>query len=140
MPSHHQKTKRYKVVFCVCVGVLLLTASCQQAPPDTQAADQSAIKDLEAQWSTAAAAKNADDTASYYTDDASMLPPNMPIVTGKQAVRAVWAQLMGNPGFSVSWESTKVEASRSGDFAYDFGTYRLTLNDPQGKANTDRGK
>jgi ketosteroid isomerase-like protein len=71
-----------------------------------------------------------------------MLPPNMPMVTGKQAVRAVWAQLMGNgnPGFTVSWESSKAEVSRSGDFAYDIGTYQLTMNDPQGKPNSDRGK
>ena len=140
MPSHREKTKGDKFVFCACVGLLLLSAGCQQAPPDTQASDQSAIKDLEAQWSKAAAAKNPDDTVSYYADDGSMLPPNMPMVTGKQAVRAVWAQLMGNPGFSVSWESSKVEASRSGDFAYDIGTYQLTMNDPQGKPNSDRGK
>jgi ketosteroid isomerase-like protein len=33
-----------------------------------------------------------------------------------------------------------VEAPRSGDFAYDIGTYQLTMNDPQGKPNSDRGK
>jgi len=33
-----------------------------------------------------------------------------------------------------------VEASRSGDFAYDIGTYQLTMNDPQGKPMSERGK
>lgn len=140
MLSHHQKPEQYKFVFCGCVGLLLLTVACRQAPPDTRAADQSEIKEMEAAWMKAAAAKNADDTVSFYADDASMLPPNMPIMTGKQAIRGVWAQLMGNPGYSVSWESTNVEASRSGDFAYDIGTYQLTLNDSQGKQNSDRGK
>ena len=140
MTGNCEKRQRYKLVFCGGLAVLLLTAACQQAPPDTQVADQSAIKDLEAQWSKAAAAKNPDDMVSYYADDGSMLPPNMPIATGKQAVRVVWAEFMGNPGFSASWQSNKVEASRSGDFAYDIGTYQLTMNDPQGKQMSDRGK
>jgi uncharacterized protein (TIGR02246 family) len=140
MTSHSEKRQRCKPVFCGCLALLLLTVACQQAPPDTQAVDQSAIKDLEAQWSKAAAAKNPDDTVSYYADDASMLAPNMPIATGKQAIRAVWAQFMGNPGFSVSWQSSNVDVSRSGDFAYDIGTYQLTMSDPQGKPMSDRGK
>jgi uncharacterized protein (TIGR02246 family) len=140
MISHRGSSLGCKLSFCGCFALLLFAVGCQQAPPDTQAADQRAIKDLEAQWSKAGAAKNLDDTVSYYADDASMLAPNAPIATGKQAIRAVWAQFMGDPGFTVSWESSMVEASRSGDFAYDIGTYQLTINDPQGKPVADRGK
>jgi len=140
MIDHRKKTQGTSLVLCGCLALVLFTVACQQAPPDTTAADQAAIKDAEAQWSKAAAAKNPDDTVSYYAEDASILAPNMPIVSGKQAIRVVWGQLMGNPGFSVSWESSKVETSRSGDFGYDIGTYQLTMNDPQGKPISDRGK
>jgi uncharacterized protein (TIGR02246 family) len=140
MPSHRERTQGYKLVFCGCLALLLPSVSCQQAPPNTQAADQNAIKDLETRWSKAAGAKNVDDTVSFYADDASLLPPNTPIATGKQAIRSVWTEMLGNPGFSASWESTKAEAASSGDFAYDIGTYQLTLNDPQGKPTSDRGK
>ena len=140
MPSHCERTQRSKVVFCGSLALLLLGMGCQQAPPDTRAADQSAIKDLEAQWSKAAGTKNVDDIISFYADGASMLPPNMPIATGKQAIRGVWAGLLGNPGFSASWDSTKAEAALSGDVAYDIGTYQLTMNDPQGKPMSDHGK
>jgi uncharacterized protein (TIGR02246 family) len=140
MIGHREKKEGSSVILCCCFILLLFTVACQQAPPDNRAADESAIKDTEAQWSKAAAAKNADETVSFYADDASMLAPNMPIVSGKQAIRAVWGQLMADPGFSVSWESTKAEASRSGDFGYDIGTYKLTMNDPQGKQISDHGK
>ena len=140
MPSHRERTQRYKLVFCSCLALLLFSVGCQQAPPDTRAADQSAIKDLEAQWSKAAGTKNVDDIVSFYADDASMLPPNMPIATGKPAIHGVWAAFLGNPGFSASWESTKAEAALSGDVAYDIGTYQLTMNDPQGKPMADHGK
>jgi len=140
MPIRCETRKNSKLIFCGCLALLLLTVACQQAPQDTQAADQNAIKDLEAQWSKAAGAKNVDDVVSYYADDASVFSPNMPIATGKQAIRATWMQFIGSPGFSVSWESTKADVSRSSDLAYDTGTYQLTMNDPQGKPMSDRGK
>jgi ketosteroid isomerase-like protein len=76
---------------------------------------------------------------SYYSDDASMLPPNAPIATGKQAIRAVWASML-NPNVIVSWRVTKVEVARSGELAYVMGVYQITAKNPQGKPMEDRGK
>jgi len=140
MTSDRDAKTESKLVLGSCLALILLTAACQQTLPDTKVADESAIKDMEAQWSKAAAAKHLDETVSFYADDASMLAPNMPIVSGKQGIQAVWMQFMANPGFSISWEASKVEASPSGDFGYDIGTYRLTMNDPAGKQNSDHGK
>lgn len=63
--------------FCGCLALLLLATACnQQTPADTRAADESAIRDLDAQWSKTAAANDLEGTISYYSDDASLLPPN----------------------------------------------------------------
>jgi ketosteroid isomerase-like protein len=43
------------------------------------------------------------------------------------------------PGATVSWQATKVEASRSGDLGYLLGTYVVTLKDSPGKS-VDSGK
>jgi len=43
-------------------------------------------------------------------------------------------------GLSIKWQLTKVEAARSGDLAYGYGTYELTMNDAKGKPMTDHGK
>ena len=77
---------------------------------------------------------------SYYTDDASLLPPNAPIATGKQAIRAVWASSLLSPDAAVSWEVTKAEVARSGELAYVVGVYQITPKNPKGKALEDRGK
>jgi ketosteroid isomerase-like protein len=45
-------------------------------------ADEQAIRALDVAWSHAAEAKDLDKTVSFYADDASILPPNMPIATG----------------------------------------------------------
>ncbi len=135
-----EKGQGSKLAFCGCLALLLLASACnQQRPADTRAADESAIRDLDAQWSKTAAANDLEGTVSYYSDDASLLPPNAPIATGKQAIRAAWASLLG-PGVSVSWQVSKIEVSRSGDLAYLMGVYLVTLKDPQGKPLTDRGK
>ncbi len=140
MTSRFGKRQGSHLAFCGCLALFLLASACsQQTPVDTRAADESAIRSLDAQWSKAAGANDLEGTVSYYTDDASLLPPNAPIATGKQAIRAVWASLLG-PDVSVSWQVSKIEVSRSGDLAYVMGVYVLTMKDPQGKPVTDHGK
>lgn len=125
---------------CASLALLLLASSCGQLTPvDTRAADESAIRDLDAQWSKTAAANDLEGTVSYYSDDATLLPPNAPIAIGKQAIRASWASLLG-PDVAVSWQVGKVEVARSGDLAYLIGSYKLTMKAPQGKPVTDHGK
>ena len=69
-----------------------------------------------------------------------VLAPNEQMASGKEAIRKVISDLFAMPGFSVKWQPTKVEAARSGDLGYAWGTYELTANDPKGNPMTDRGK
>jgi uncharacterized protein (TIGR02246 family) len=140
MTSHHEKMQVCKPFLWVSLALALFASGCgQQAPPDTRAADEATIKDLDAQWSKTAGARDVDGTISYYADDASMLPPNAPIANGKAAIRADWAAFLV-PGSAVSWEANKVEVARSGDLAYTLGDYQSTMKDAQGKLVMDRGK
>jgi uncharacterized protein (TIGR02246 family) len=130
----------HRVFCCGSLALLLLITGCNQsAPADTRAADESAVKETDAQWSKTAMANDLDGTVSYYSDDASLLPPNAPIAIGKQAIRAVWATML-NPNVTVSWEVTKAEVARSGELAYVTGTYQIAAKNPQGKSQEDRGK
>jgi uncharacterized protein (TIGR02246 family) len=129
-----------RVVYCGCLALLLLTSSCaQQSPADTRAADESAVRDTDAQWSKTAMANDLDGTVSFYTDDASLLPPNAPLATGKQAIRAVWASML-SPDTTVSWQVSKADVARSGDLAYVMGTYQIAAKNPRGKSQEDHGK
>jgi uncharacterized protein (TIGR02246 family) len=120
---------------CLCL-VLLMSAPAfaQEAAAQAGGDDEAKIRDVDAKWSKTASANDVDGTVSYYTDDASLLAPNAPIATGKQAIRASWASLL-TPGNTLSWEAKRVEVSRSGDLAYEIGTYRLAMKGAQ-----DRGK
>jgi len=137
------RTYRNGYVFVI---LTLITASIhsgfalpQKQQPATSA-DESAIRDADAAWSQAAEGKDLDRFVSFYADDASALPFNAPIARGKDQIRQLWSQLMSKPGFSLSFTPTKIEVSKSGDLAYEIGTFELKLNDAQGNATTTPGK
>ena len=129
------------LVFAGCLALLAFAFACQpQSPPDTRAADESVLRDRDAQWSRTAGTKDVDKTISYYADDAIVLPPNGPMATTRDAIRKVWKDTLTSPGFSGGWKATKVEVARSGEIGYVSGTWEFTMNDASGKPATDRGK
>ena len=128
---------KFNLFVVFCAATVWMTTGCQ--PPDNRTADEQTIKNLDAQWSKTAGARDLDGTVAYYSDDAVLLAPNEPMAVGKKAIRDSWAGLL-SPNIALSWQDTKVEVSKSGDLAYVVGTYTLTATDPHGNPNTDRGK
>jgi uncharacterized protein (TIGR02246 family) len=118
---------------CCCV-------SCQKEPIDTRAKDERAIRDADAATLKAAQANDVNGAVANYADDADWLPPNAPMVHGKTAIRAGWAKLVGNPGFTIDWQINKLEVGRVGDLAYTIYAYQMTLDGANGRPITDQGK
>jgi ketosteroid isomerase-like protein len=137
------------VAFTASALIACLTAACSPRPlsknelarlADTRAADEAAVRKADADWVQAAQSKQADAWVAFYADDAVVLPPNDKMANSKESIHKVIADLLALPGLSVSWQATKVEAARSGDLAYIYGTYELTSNNAKGKPVTDHGK
>jgi uncharacterized protein (TIGR02246 family) len=117
-----------------------LLAACAHGPasaPVDLAAEEKAIHDLEANWT---AAKDVDTFASFWSDDVVAMPPNAPVANGRQAARDALAPMFAAPGFALNFKSTRVQVANSGEMAFSYGTYTLTMNDPKGKPITDKGK
>ena len=132
--------------FLPVILVVLSLSACQnqhaesQSGPDTRAADETAIRNVDIDWAKAATAKDVNKTVSYYADDATVMPPNNPLVTGRSSVTALWRSILLAPGFSGGWKPTTVEVARSSDLAYVTGTYEFGQNDATGKPVVDKGK
>ena len=120
-----------------CVGILLLGVGCKRQASVVE--EEQTIRDLDVRWAQTAATHDVDATVAYYTDDAVLLPPNEPLVTGKAALRASWATLL-SPNVVLSWKANKVDVAQSGDLAYLVGSYELSSKDAQGRPVSDRGK
>jgi uncharacterized protein (TIGR02246 family) len=108
------------------------------AKSENRAGDEAAIRALDVDWVKAAAAKNAEQFASFYADDGSLLAPGAPMATGKAAVQKTVAGLMALPGFALTFAPSTVDVS--GDGAYEIGDYSLTTNDAKGTPQTAKGK
>jgi ketosteroid isomerase-like protein len=133
----HMKTK---LILFSCTALFSLMFAPTAVVAGESSADEQVIRDLDAQWSKAAGAKDFEKATSYCSDDAVVLPPNAPAVTTKETVRNLWKELLVGPGVAISWTATTVQVSKSGDMAYTRGTYEFTMNDPTGKPMNDRGK
>jgi len=110
------------------------------SPSEKPSGVEQLLRDLDAQWAKAAAAKDVEQTIVYYSDDAIVLPPNATGAATKEAIRNVWKDMFASPSLVFSWQPTRVQVGKSGEMAWVRGRYELTMNDASGKPIDDRGK
>ena len=129
-----------RVSTLACFLLLLSLSIACRATSDTRATDEAALRKLDDEWSKAAGSRDVEKTISYYSDDAVVMPPNIPTQTGKEPIRTLWKSMLSSPTFSGGWKVTKVEVARSGDLAYVSGDYEFNEKDDKGKPLQDKGK
>ena len=128
-----------RVGWCVLTVVLLGSARC--APAGKAADVKAEILRLDAEWSRLASeGKDIDRVVSYWSDDAVVLPPSSPAVSGKQAIREFVSKSFQTPGFSISWKATDVTVAAAGDMAFAIETNRISLTGADGKPVVIPGK
>lgn len=118
-------------------------AACSQppaAPPDTRAADETAIRAASDVWNQAAATKDLDKSVSVYTDDAVLFAPKAPAAVGKDNIRKAWQGLLAAPGLQLTVTATGIDVARSGELAVERGTYQVVTTDKKGKPSTETGQ
>ena len=69
-----------------------------------------------------------------------MMPPGIPAVEGKPAIRDYVEAAMQLPGFQTSWEPLTVHVASSGDMAYMIERNVSTVADSSGNLVTTYGK
>lgn len=121
-----------------CVMLLLLI--CSIGAIAQSSADEKAIRELDKQWAQAAMQKNIDKVVAPYAADASMFPPNAPIATGTQQIRATWQHFLTDPNIvSVNFGPNKIVVSKGGDMAYDVGWTEIKMKSG-GQTVSEKGK
>jgi uncharacterized protein (TIGR02246 family) len=109
---------------------------CAPSAADLAAAQQQLVQ-RDQEWSAlAAAGQDVEKTASFWADDAVIIPPGQPVIEGKQAIRAFVAGAFRTPGFHIRWKSETPALSPDGKFAYLRGTNSITVAGAEGVAVT----
>jgi uncharacterized protein (TIGR02246 family) len=119
------------------VACCVLLAACPAADGSTDtAADEQAIRATLDSWNQALSSANDSLLASYYAEDASMMPPGMPKVSGRANIRAFWASLWPMKATLAMSPSTFAIA---GDLAVEEGTWIWSVP-VNGGIQQDHGK
>jgi uncharacterized protein (TIGR02246 family) len=128
-----------RIALAAAAACLAACAQRPAAPPDTRATDEAAIRSAVEEWSAAAAAKDAPKFASFYADDAVLMLENASDVHGRSAIAEAVGGMMQDLNFALSFKTDHVAAARSGDLAYETGTYSLTTSNPKKEPVTTKG-
>jgi ketosteroid isomerase-like protein len=80
---------------------------------------------LSADQQASEATTDLDKFLGFYAADASVYPPGAPMVTGSDAIKALFTHLM-TPGMTVHWTPAKAQVSTAGDVGYTTGAYQVT--------------
>jgi ketosteroid isomerase-like protein len=124
-------------LLCVCAGILSL--GCSQSAID-EAAEAEALKELSRQWSNLIASGEFEAGMDYWANDAVMLPPEMPMLKGKEAIRDYVMTVAAIPGFRIRWEPEQAFISESGDLGYLIERNVIEVNGEDGEKIVTHGK
>ena len=123
-----------------CVALAVLAVGCgSQAPKHDAAADKATLEATDATWFAAFTRGDSDSVANMYTEDAVVMPPNGPAITGRAAIKSAMAAMINEmAGGKMTMKSSGHTGSGvDGDLGWISGTYALA--DSTG-ANMDTGK
>ena len=117
---------------------LLVSTSAALAQTDINNLDK--LRAADAAWLKTYEAKDVDKAVAFCDEQGSLLWPNAPRATGKNAIAKATASAFAIPDFKLEWHPDQVAVSRSGELGYTSGTYRWTFKDASGKPASDKGK
>jgi uncharacterized protein (TIGR02246 family) len=119
--------KRFNLaIAAVAAACVVFLAACGGSTPQ---AEQAAINEINKKWQEAIVAKDAKAIAAIYAQDGQMLPPNTAKVAGREGIEKSWGELVGTPGFSLTFETQDFTVAKSGDVAVEVQTYKLTMGE-----------
>ena len=100
---------------------------------------ESAVRALAQEFARNANAGDAGKlVSSFYAADATLLPPNAPLIRGAQEIRGFWQGVIDAGAGDATLETLQVDGS--GDLAYEIGRYSFTVPSPSGGRSRDQGK
>jgi uncharacterized protein (TIGR02246 family) len=118
----------HRIVTSLAALLVLAVSGC--APQVDVEADRAAIRTMIDDFVAAENAGDIEAIMARTTDDAVMMPPNAPAITGKNAVRAWREDFLSQ--FTIEAAVPEPEIQAFGDWGFVRGTWAATLTPKEG--------
>jgi uncharacterized protein (TIGR02246 family) len=118
-------------IAALCAGLTACAGGAKDSEFGT--ADAQAIRQISADLETAFNAKDVDKILALYTDNSVFMPPNRPVLRGRDPLKSFYNGLL--TGGSHDLKMTADDVAGHGPIAYESGTYSMMNGDKH-----DRGK
>jgi ketosteroid isomerase-like protein len=131
------KSLKTSAVRLLAAAALVALAACSKtAAPTAPAAvntsgDVAAINAADAQMNQYLKVHGLEGAVSYYAHDGQLMSPGAPTITGSDALREAFTDMMNDPKFELSFTADKVVVAAGGDLAYSTGKFSQTGTNPK---------
>ena len=125
-------------VLATAAVAIVLLSGCSGQQDSSKPATAAELSQMNKDFAKALLARDATAASMLYTEDASLLPPNEPIVTGRKNIQQYWQGLIDAGIVDVS--VTTLATGSDGDLGYEIGHYHLAIRQPDGKVAAEDGK
>lgn len=124
----------------IIVTTVLVVAGAAMALGQADSKSTDALMAADVAWLKTYEAKDVDKAVAFCDEQGSMLWPNSPVATGKNAIAKLTASAFAIPDFKLVWHPDKVGVAHSGELGYTSGTYTWSFKDASGRPASDKGK
>jgi ketosteroid isomerase-like protein len=128
-----------KTMRAALIMSFVFAAACSgPAPEEFTTKDAGTIRQQHEAFVTAFNAKQNDAILNLYAENSVFMPPNEPIIRGKDALKHFYEELFKRGATNLRMDIAEV--SGHGPLAYQSGNYEMDLKPDTGTPGRDRGK
>jgi ketosteroid isomerase-like protein len=99
------------------------------------------LLERDAEWARlGSSGGDAERIVSFWSDDALVYPPGLPVVSGKATIRSYVQGALAIPGFHITWTTSEAILSADGRLAYLLSNNTIRQPDAQGDLVTEHGR
>ncbi len=117
-----------------------MTTPTRKQAVEAQASQVQSLLDAEREAVRLSNARDLEALEAAYTDDAMLILPNQPTVSGKPAVRAWLRKLCENREVTFRYENVSAKVPDGGVIGYTVSRYDVTITRSDGSRFAERGR
>lgn len=129
----------FRNLLAVIISLIgIVGCSTQEKAPSTESASVEALGQVNRDFAKALTAHDAVAAANVYDENASLLPPNEPIVTGRANIQKYWQGAIDAGVIDASVQT--IDAKSNGNMGYEIGRFTMRFKSPKGDTIVEKGK